>query len=403
MKRVLYLSYDGMTDPLGQSQVIPYVSRLGPLIGARFTIVSFEKRDRADRIPAVRDQLAALSIDWVPLSYTKRPPVISTVYDVVRLLRTARRLHREDAVAVTHCRSYIAAVVGRRMARRARVPFIFDMRGFWVDERIDAGLWPQRRLLYRTVARWFRKTERRLLTESAATVVLTHRAVDVISAWPGSDRFTKVDVIPCCVDLELFDLRAVAGSGPQTRAELGVADDVAIVGYLGSLGTWYLLDEMMAFCTVYLRRHSDAVAVFLTTQPVSLVAEAAARAGVPWESIRVKAVEYSDVPRYVSTFSLSVSFIRATPSKLGSSPTKLAELLAMNVPVVANAGIGDVDDLLACTGGLIEVLDDAAYGDAIDRVEARSDRTSLRELVATDHSIDEGVRRYTAIYQRLGV
>jgi len=24
-KRVLYLSYDGLTDPLGQSQILPYV------------------------------------------------------------------------------------------------------------------------------------------------------------------------------------------------------------------------------------------------------------------------------------------------------------------------------------------------------------------------------------------
>ena len=28
MTKILYLSYDGMTDPLGQSQVLPYLTNL---------------------------------------------------------------------------------------------------------------------------------------------------------------------------------------------------------------------------------------------------------------------------------------------------------------------------------------------------------------------------------------
>ena len=39
---VLYLSYDGALDPLGQSQVVPYVTGLASL-GFRMRLVSFEK------------------------------------------------------------------------------------------------------------------------------------------------------------------------------------------------------------------------------------------------------------------------------------------------------------------------------------------------------------------------
>ena len=45
MKHVLYLSYDGMTDPLGQSQVLPYIIGLSQE-GFQFTLISFEKKDR---------------------------------------------------------------------------------------------------------------------------------------------------------------------------------------------------------------------------------------------------------------------------------------------------------------------------------------------------------------------
>ena len=40
-KNVLYISYDGMTDPLGQSQVLPYLSGLSKE-GYSFHLISFE-------------------------------------------------------------------------------------------------------------------------------------------------------------------------------------------------------------------------------------------------------------------------------------------------------------------------------------------------------------------------
>ncbi len=42
MKKILFISYDGMTDPLGQSQVIPYLEGLTKY-GYLFTILSCDK------------------------------------------------------------------------------------------------------------------------------------------------------------------------------------------------------------------------------------------------------------------------------------------------------------------------------------------------------------------------
>jgi hypothetical protein len=41
-RRVLYISYNGMLDPLGQSQVIPYLKELSRA-GVQFTLLSFER------------------------------------------------------------------------------------------------------------------------------------------------------------------------------------------------------------------------------------------------------------------------------------------------------------------------------------------------------------------------
>ena len=48
-KNVLYISYDGMTDPLGQSQVLPYLIGLSKS-GYSFDLISFEKKERFNTI-----------------------------------------------------------------------------------------------------------------------------------------------------------------------------------------------------------------------------------------------------------------------------------------------------------------------------------------------------------------
>src|SRR5690606_15899565 len=90
--KVLYLSYDGMTDPLGQAQVVPYLAGLAAR-GYQISLVSCEKPERfADGEPATRRALSNAGIHWHPIPYTKRPPVASTVWDLAMLHRAARAL-----------------------------------------------------------------------------------------------------------------------------------------------------------------------------------------------------------------------------------------------------------------------------------------------------------------------
>jgi hypothetical protein len=42
--KALYLSYDGLTDPLGQAQILPYLLGLEQQ-GMGFVIISFEKKE----------------------------------------------------------------------------------------------------------------------------------------------------------------------------------------------------------------------------------------------------------------------------------------------------------------------------------------------------------------------
>src|SRR5919108_5427176 len=76
-RRVLYISYNGMLDPLGQSQVIPYLKELSKR-GAQFTLLSFERAhaftlEGKEKSAELRRELAANNIDWRRLRYHKWP------------------------------------------------------------------------------------------------------------------------------------------------------------------------------------------------------------------------------------------------------------------------------------------------------------------------------------------
>src|SRR5712692_5339564 len=113
--RVLYVSYNGMLGPLGQSQVIPYLKELSKE-GVRFTLLSFERPEAFEREGVaqrarLRSELAGSDIDWHCLRYHKRPSLPATVYDVLAGVQYAGSLVRRKGIDLVHARSYIPATI----------------------------------------------------------------------------------------------------------------------------------------------------------------------------------------------------------------------------------------------------------------------------------------------------
>src|SRR5713226_8037195 len=99
-RRALFISYNGMLDPLGQSQVIPYLRELTKK-GVRFTLLSFERAGAFGanvlaKCQELRDQLAADGIEWHWLRYHQRPSLPATMFDVASGMRQAKKLVRRN-------------------------------------------------------------------------------------------------------------------------------------------------------------------------------------------------------------------------------------------------------------------------------------------------------------------
>ena len=404
-RRALFISYNGMLDPLGQSQVLPYLRELSKR-GVHFTLLSFEKgsaltEEGSGRRRALRDSLAAEGIAWHCLRYHQRPSLPATVFDVVNGIRLARKIIKRDKIELVHARSHIPATMALALKRQFPVKLIFDIRGLLAEEYVDAEHWQERSLPYRLT----KAMERRALAAADGIVTLTESIWPIIEKWDGlRDRRISHEVVPCCVDLELF--RFAESDRKQRRAELGLNDRFVIV-YSGSIDGWYLTEKMADFFAAVSKQRPAVHLLWLTPTKHERIRELMRERRVNENSYTVLAAAPRDVSSYLSASDAGLAFIKRCFSKLASSPTKYPEYLACGLPLIINSGIGDSDALITGegVGALVGDFNESEYVDAMEAIERFSGdiaQTRRRTRAVAERLFDVrrvGVERYARLYE----
>jgi glycosyltransferase involved in cell wall biosynthesis len=405
-RRVLFISYNGMLDPLGQSQVIPYLRELAKR-GVRFTLLSFERAkaftpEGIAQCEQLRETLKSQGIEWHWLRYHQRPSIPATIYDVMAGYRKAAALVRRNGIEMVHARGHIPATIALGLKRRFGVRMIFDLRGLMAEEYVDAEHWREGGLPYRMT----KATERRILAATDGIVTLTERIWPIIREWNGlRGRAVDHEVIPCCVDLSLF--RFSEEERARRRNELGLGDRLTMV-YSGSLDGWYLTEQMADFFAAFLKHNREAHLLWLTTGSHDRVRQLMQARNVGADSFSVRAVTSAEVPSYLAASDAGLAFIKRCVSKIASSPTKNGEYLACGLPLVINAGVGDSDVLVNewKAGVLIDDFSEEDYLRAGREIETmvrdprvRESARSVAEKVFNLETV--AAERYAALYERV--
>ncbi len=392
-----------MTDPLGQSQVLPYLKGLSKL-GYRFHLISYEKSDRFKQHKKLIQQLCDEdTIQWHPQYYAKGKGLKATIKQVRRLRKVAFYLNEKHHFDMVHCRSYIAALAGLQLKKKHQTRFVFDMRGFWADERVDGGLWDLNNRLYKTIYAYFKKKEKQFIQHADAVISLTENGKKEILSWPETPADVAITVIPCCANLDLFNRNKMRPDLMDLRRkELQFAPDSYILGYVGSIGTWYMLPEMLDFFAVLLQRKPNAIFLFVTAEIPETIYKAAEVKHIPSSAIRVTSVLHHEVPSMIALMNASVFFIRPTYSKKASSPTKQGEIMAMGVPLICNSNVGDTDAIVANyhSGVVVSEFSTSAYENAIASLDG-FDALEITKGAKEFFALEEGVKRYSSVYSSI--
>ena len=398
MTKALYITYTGLLDPLGQSQVLQYVLGLAPKHD--MTVLSYEKpANLADstRLTALEDRLKAAGVTWHRRIWHRKPGIPATIYDINRGIAQATRIVRDNGIQIVHCRSYIGSMIGAAVKRRTGAKLIFDMRGFWPDERVEGGIWRAGSLPYR----YFKRVERKLFLNADHVVSLTRAGVREIAQMPYlAGRMPPVSVIPTCTNLQMFH--------PVPTPRKGFT-----LGYVGSVGSWYMFTQVAQAVARLFQMRGDARFLVINKGGHDLIRTELAAAGVDMARVEIREAPFDAVAEQIGRMDAGIFFIKPVWSKRASCPTRMGEFLACGKPCLANDGCGDVREDLAETGTGVTLPADGRGGVDMSGLDAALIR--LTELAADPHmqtlcrqaaeerfSLKGAIAEYDAIYKRLG-
>ncbi|MEA3063190.1 MAG: hypothetical protein QOJ94_2971 [Sphingomonadales bacterium] len=389
---ILFISYDGMLEPLGQSQVLAYVERLSDRYAV--TLLSFEKKaDLADsgRLASVRGRIERAGIEWKPLRYHKAPSAPATAFDIATGILAALRVVRRRRTEIIHARSYIPALIGLAVKKATGVRFLFDMRGLWADERVDAGWWPRGGRLYRAA----KAIERRLLRGADHIVTLTHAAAREIASFQYLPRSTPITVIPTCADLDRFAPEGPRAAGPP------------VLGFVGTAAAWSMVPELLRFHRLLIEREPAARLLVVNRHEWDYFRACIAEAGIDPERVEIVAADHGDVPALIRRMTIGTALKQPSYSQLGCAPTKLAEYLGCGIPVLANRGIGDVAEIVEGhgVGVVLDGFEEADLRAGVDRMLALLADEELprrcRAAAEAVFSLDGGVAAFDSVYRAM--
>ena len=391
---VLYLTRNGLLEPLGQSQVMAYLRGLSEYYS--ITLISYEKLEdlsNNELMDQAYKNCSKHNIRWLPQKFQSHPKIIAPVLSILKMIWLVKKEVNKEGFHLIHARSYIPAFVALIVNSLTGIPFIFDMRALWPEELITAGKIKRGSLLYRTIVR----AERSILARSAAVVSLTNAAVNYLkSKYLAELKNQRIVVIPTCVDLEKFTPHIKDYHNPK------------IYGCIGTiLSGWFRTDLLSSWIRFAALRDPKSRFEILTRDDTTKVRKILDPANEFIERLSIKSVLSEDIPDAIRVHGISLMFFTEGLSKLGSTPTRLAEALGSGIPIVVNKGVGDVEDIVNKNniGIIVEGDSKKQIEEAFEKLQILLQDPELSSrcfnTAKSIFSLDKGTSMYHKIYEAI--
>ena len=388
----VYFTYDGLLDPLGRSQIIPYVQRL-VTAGHSFVIISYEKQQRsAAEILAMECSLNMARVEWLRLPFGTGK--MGFLQNIIRGMLLVRKTCKRICPDIVHLRGFMPAVIYK--LSRSRVPHLYDFRGFGVEEWMDSGKIRAGSLPCRVL----RKIDHRAVETASGLVVLEKPAETLLRKTYNVPK-VPLKVIRTCTDLSLYQPRSARRADPDRESLRFVC--------LGGARRPYRPDLSLRLVSQLLKSGVDCRLDFINERDHAEISAAIQEVGFPQEKAKILKMDYDDVPGALTHYDCGLIFLDTSPWRRVCSPTKLGEYLAAGLPVISIGGIDILDALAVRTPCVMMVnqgeLSGAIGAETVNRIAAFIRRPGVgracQGLAQREFGLDMAGRLYSALYDEV--
>ncbi|MET0377170.1 MAG: TIGR04063 family PEP-CTERM/XrtA system glycosyltransferase [Rhizorhabdus sp.] len=320
--------------------------------------------------------------------------------EVRALMRRVAEVAAEWRPDIIHAHSpAMIGLAGLRIARRLKIPFLYEIRAFWEDAAVGNGTGREGSAIYRIT----RMLETHIVRRADAVAVICEGLRgDLVARGVVAE---KIMVSPNGVDLELF------GDPPPPDAALGRElglENADVIGFIGSFYDYEGLDDLIAAMPLLVEHRPRAALLLVGGGPMESALRAQAAASPAADHIRfVGRVPHQEVERYYSLTDILCYPRKAMRLTDLVTPLKPLEAMAQRRLVTAS-NVGGHRELIedGVTGTLFAPDDPAAIAAALialldDRAHWNERRDVARAFVERERNWGVNVARYRPVYESL--
>lgn len=329
------------------------------------------------------------------------PPPFRELAEISALDAAIHALAQDWRPDIIHAHSpALCGAAAQRAARALGVPFVYEIRAFWEDAAVGNLTGTQGSLKYRLT----RALETRVVRAADAVFTICHGLRDdLIARGIAADR---IAIMPNGVDLALFGEPVARDTA--LAAQIGLAPDVPVIGYIGSFYDYEGVDDLISSMPILRCAHPQARLLLVGAGPMDAAWRAAAAAlPEPDAVIFTGRVPHSEVERYYSLIDVLAYPRKAQRLTDLVTPLKPLEAMAQR-KLVAASSVGGHRELINHddTGTLFAPDDPAACAAALGQlIDARAGWEVMKDRaqahIRTRHDWAANARDYHSVYHIL--
>lgn len=329
---LLYLTFDGLTDSLGKSQIVPLINNLSNIYSVN--IVTLEKKNKFKMYYKIKKEL----MDKNNLShnyyfYHKNP--IFKFYSCILYFYKIIQILINNKINIIHIRGYQPLIFLLPIIFFKKINIIFDIRGFWADEKVDRHNWSISSYKYK----FFKKIEKFFFNYSKIIVCLTNNSKNILIDTFKVNK-NKIFVIPTCSSKTKFYNNINDNNKNNKKIK------TINIGHIGTtIGAYNFEKTILIIKSLIDKKINVHFNIFTHDNPLHIV-NSLKKYKINEKNYSIKGVNYENIENYINDLNFIIFYLKHNYSIKASFPTKIAEVLLCGKPIICNYFNDDISKII---------------------------------------------------------
>ena len=390
-KKVLYISYDGLLEPLGKSQILEYLKVLSKKNS--FYVISFEKKSDINNktsLQKLQKELKDNNIIWKSYIYSNKKNLIYLIKNYIISSSYILFLLFFLRIKIIHIRSYIPGFILFPYLYLSNIKLIFDMRGFLPLEKIERENWKQNEIKLKLL----KNLEKYLIKRSSKIVTLTNESKKIINRKFKINN-NKIEVIPTCVNVNRFKI----------SNNKKISDRINLC-FLGSVNQAYDFDRIVEFSSNLIKFNKKYFINFYINDKKDYIKKKLSKNKIDENRFNIEFIKAEIISQKLNSIDIGFFFLKKNNSIKAAFPTKIGEFLSKGIPIICNNFNEDINNIMSKNDLGIMVI-----GKKIDykKISKQIDKFAFnyiikkncRNFAKNNLSISFGASKYLKIYKNI--